>query len=441
VRPMPCGFEIGAVLDGRYVLLELVGEGGMGLVFRACQPALARTVAIKLLRAELADDARFVRRFHDEAVAACRAGHPGSVAVLDWGRAHGAPYLVMEDVRGPTLTQLARQEPPIPITRALALVGQLLEALGAAHEVDVVHADLKSDNVLVETTRSGDRVRLIDYGLARLVDEVPRARSGPVAISGTPEYMAPEVIEGAPPSVASDLYGVGVILYELVTGHTPFGGGGSSTIMERHVRDAVVPPSICHPARGIPPALDRVLSIALAKEASARYVDAAAFAAALAAIDGPLPLVDTSRCGCGARRRGAEQPCWACGAGEPRGAANAASPTRPLGRLQRKPAGTPVPGFGKGAPDEELAAAVVDVAVHGEAEEEVVADGEEEVVDRVDDADEVMAPRPSGARAGTGRAAVSDGVVFPVEIIDSARCASARVVSPGRQDRSAGTHR
>lgn len=278
----------GTVLAGKYVLGEQLGAGGMGVVFRAEQLALERPVAIKFLHHVLARDPQIAARFQVEALAAARLDHPNSVAVLDYGEAEdGTPFLVMEYVRGRTLRHIAC-EGPMTTERAITIALQILAALSEAHAAGIVHADVKTENVLLETRHDGERVKLVDFGLARvgraLVDE-PRPDDGEIVVAGTPEYMAPEVILGEPPGPGADIYAVGVILYELLTGVTPFGGGASQAIFARHVQDELVPPSVRFPERHIPRALETVLARALEKDPARRYQEAAAFAAALSAIE------------------------------------------------------------------------------------------------------------------------------------------------------------
>lgn len=276
-----------SLLGGKYQLGDCIGSGGMGVVYRAEQPMLARTVAIKFLRRELACDPTVADRFRIEAIAAARLVHPHSVAVLDYGeREDGTPFLVMEYVRGHALGQILRDERSLSVTRAAHLVGQILSALGAAHRVGIVHGDVKSDNVLVELVEGVEQVKLVDFGLARVTRAQPVreiAQSAGDVISGTPEYMAPEVIRGSAPTPAADLYGVGVILYELLTGATPFGGGSPGEVLLRQLEDPVVPPSLRRHDQAVPPALERVIARALEKAAGARFHGAGSFAAALAA--------------------------------------------------------------------------------------------------------------------------------------------------------------
>ena len=273
--------EPGDVIASKYVLLERVGAGGMGVVFRAAQPARARTVAIKLLHRALVGHRPSERRFQDEAIAASRLVHRNVVAVLDCGEtADGTPVIVLDYGRGPTLSELAKRD-LLPLVRIQEIVRQLLTALDEAHAEGVVHADVKTENVLVESTPDGDRVRLVDFGLAH-VDDVPRVdEDGEAVISGTPDYMAPEVIAGRAATPAADLYAVGVILYELLTGATPFGGGPAAEIMRRHLEDVAVPPSLRRPDRSISRALDHVVLRALAKDPARRFASAAEFAEAM----------------------------------------------------------------------------------------------------------------------------------------------------------------
>jgi serine/threonine-protein kinase len=195
----------------------------------------------------------------------------------------GAAYLVMEYVPGRSLARLIADE-ALPLSRIVRLFEQVLTALASIHDAGVVHADVKSDNFLDESIDGRDHVTMIDFGLARLAaSSSTELEDGEAMVSGTPEYMAPEVICGGPPVVASDLYGAGVILYELLTGATPFAGGTAVEILVRHAHDRAIPPSLRRPDRAIPAALDRVVMRALEKRAEARFTDAAAFAQAVRA--------------------------------------------------------------------------------------------------------------------------------------------------------------
>jgi serine/threonine protein kinase len=187
---------IGRVLDDKYRLRACIGIGGSGAVYRADQIALGRTVAVKILNDELTRDPRLVKRFQDEALAASRLNHPNTVSIIDYGQtADGLLYLVMEHLHGPTLTHLIAKEHPLPAARVLGIVEQILAGVEEAHLAGVIHADLKSDNIIVEQRRTGaDQVKVVDFGIARLVN-APREGEDR-NICGTPEYMAPELIGG-----------------------------------------------------------------------------------------------------------------------------------------------------------------------------------------------------------------------------------------------------
>jgi len=270
----------GDVLAGKYVLGECIGSGGMGSVFLADHPVHPRRVAVKVLHPHLAGHPLFARRFHDEAVAASRVRHRGTVPVVEFGLAEdGTPFIAMELVRGRTLGQLLDEE-VLPLPRALAIFDQILDALDAVHACSVVHADVKSDNFIVDPQAGADVVTLIDFGLAQLEGAVADSD----LVAGTPEYMAPELARGEPATRATDLYGAGIILYELLTGATPFAGGSASEIMRRQLEDVVIPPSLRRPDRDIPLAIDRIVARALAKDPRARFGSAQELRAALAKI-------------------------------------------------------------------------------------------------------------------------------------------------------------
>ncbi len=271
---------------GGYVLGELLGVGGMGVVYAANQRSLDRTVAVKLPRPELVGDPAVRRRFETEAHAGSRIDHRNVVRVLDYGDSDGAPYLVMEHVAGPRLGHLVFEQGPMSVARASELIHQLLGGIEDAHANGVIHADIKSDNVLVETLRDGTaRPRLIDFGIARFVDDATASEvpDGERVVSGTPEYLAPELIRGESPTFVSDVYAVGIILYELIAGETPFAAESSARTMRRHLEDKAVPLSWRCPDRGVTAAFDEIISRALAKRAGGRFADAAEFAAALLA--------------------------------------------------------------------------------------------------------------------------------------------------------------
>jgi serine/threonine-protein kinase len=247
----------------------------MGQVFAADHPRLGR-IAVKVMPSSL-DTPQAARAF-DEAEMVARVRHPNVVRIFDHGTSpDGVSFLAMEYVRGISLGALVRAEGPLPLAQIRTIASQLLAGLAAIHREGLVHADLKSDNVLID--QDSDHITIIDFGLAR--PSKMRLRADDQIISGTPEYMAPELIRGAMIMPSADLYAVGVILYELLTGTTPFTGNSTGEVFTRHLEDDVVLPSLRCPDRMIPSALEMEILQALSKDPDARPVNALAFARAL----------------------------------------------------------------------------------------------------------------------------------------------------------------
>ena len=272
---------VGRVLGEKFKLTACIGIGGSGAVYRADQIALGRTVAVKILNEDLSADARMIKRFRDEAMSASRLNHPNCVSIIDYGQSSdGLLYLAMEYVKGPTLTQLLVTQNPLAVDRVIDIVMQALAGIEEAHLAGVVHADLKADNIIVDQRRAGiDVVKIVDFGIARLVTG---ARDEDRSISGTPEYMAPEVISGAPPSFASDVYAVGIILYELLAYKTPFFAGSTTEILANHLKAMI--PSLLSRRDQVPKELDGIVARALAKHPADRFASAADMRAALAGL-------------------------------------------------------------------------------------------------------------------------------------------------------------
>src|SRR4051812_17894870 len=271
--------------NDQYQLGELLGRGGMGQVHIA-RHSSGRLVAVKRVRDTLSLDPVVVDRLADEARLLRAVSHPNVVRALDDGTgADGMPFLVMDRAHGTPLNQLIAQHGIMPRERVAAIASQLFAGLAAIHDAQIVHADLKSHNVLVDDVNI---VTIIDFGLARAVT----APSGDNdLIAGTPAYMAPEMIAGAQPTVAADIYAMTTILYEMLTGSTPF-TGHISTILTRQLSETVEPPSRRAPQGGITPALDQAIMRGLDPAPALRYGNvrelAAAFIAALDAGDEPV---------------------------------------------------------------------------------------------------------------------------------------------------------
>ncbi|MDQ3365706.1 MAG: protein kinase [Myxococcota bacterium] len=305
---------VGRVLGDKFRLTACIGIGGSGAVYKADQIALGRTVAVKLLNEELSADARMIRRFHDEATSASRLNHPNCVSIIDYGQASdGLLYLAMEYVKGPTLTQLLVNENPLPVDRVIDIIMQSLAGIEEAHLAGVVHADLKADNIILDQRRAGlDVVKIVDFGIARLVTGVrdPEDRS----ISGTPEYMAPEVISGAVPSFASDIYAVGIIMYELLAYKTPFFAGSTTEILANHLKAMI--PSLTSRREQVPKELDAIVAKALAKHPSERFASAADMRQALSllAMRSPRTMTRSDKClACGSASSASFKFCPECG--------------------------------------------------------------------------------------------------------------------------------
>ncbi|HTM18991.1 MAG TPA: serine/threonine-protein kinase, partial [Kofleriaceae bacterium] len=318
---------VNRVIADKFRLRACIGAGASGAVYQADQIALGRTVAVKILRPELAEDPRIVNRFHDEALAASRLNHPNTVSIIDYGQtSDGLLYLVMEFLRGQTLTQVLQQRFPLPPEWIAEVVGQVLAGLEEAHASGVVHADLKCDNIVAEQRREGwQLVKVVDFGVARIVGVSEHDQR---TICGTPEYMAPEVISGGEPTFASDLYAVGVVLYELLAGVTPFATGSVMEVLNRHLEETPAPPSAKHPTLTIHAGLEAIALRALAKDPRQRFLDAAAFRTALADAVGKRrqPAADQVLCpSCGVLVTAAFKFCPECGS--PR--AELVAPARP----------------------------------------------------------------------------------------------------------------
>ena len=225
-------------LDGRYHIVERVAAGGMGEVFRAQDAVLAREVAIKVLHRSLAGDQGFVDRFRREARAAASLSHPNIVAVYDWGAVDGIYYMVMEFVRGRAARELLNANVRMEPAQAAEIVRQTLLALEAAHSQGIVHRDIKPENILVTT---GGTVKVADFGLARAYADGKATQAG--GVQGTVQYLSPEQIRGEPADPRSDLYSLGIVTYELLTGRLPFTGETAMSIAYKHLSGRVPKPS------------------------------------------------------------------------------------------------------------------------------------------------------------------------------------------------------
>jgi eukaryotic-like serine/threonine-protein kinase len=279
---------VGRLIAGKFVVEGLIGTGAMGAVFRARQVALEKTVAIKVMHGEHAKDPAFAGRFHREAKAASRLNHPNSIQVLDFGaEPDGLLYIAMEYLDGRSLHRLLKDEWPLAPARVADILMQVLAALAVAHDLGVVHRDLKPENVMVlsgtdDDGRPRDIVKVCDFGIAKITD--PRAyrvagereSEAPVTTAGflvgTPEYMSPEQGRGEKLDPRSDLYSVGVILYEMLTRHVPFDAENAIGVVLKHITEEPAPPSRAVP--GVDPRLEATTLRALRKFREERHASA-----------------------------------------------------------------------------------------------------------------------------------------------------------------------
>jgi len=256
---------IGQMIKGTYQLLKLVASGGFGDIYLAHDVRANTVVAIKTLHPHLARDPSIVERFRREAQTARALNDARVVRVLDEGEEQGIPFLVMEYVQGLTLAHIVREQGPLPVPVAVEYVSQVLQALEHAHQLGIVHRDIKPLNIMVTEER---QVKVMDFGIAKMVLAESVARSGASIVAGTPRYMSPEQIRGEAVDARSDLYSVAVTLFELLTGKPPFSGETSQVLYEQV---NVPPPSLAQLRPDIPPALSQVLDRGLAKDPARRF--------------------------------------------------------------------------------------------------------------------------------------------------------------------------
>lgn len=265
---------LGQILADKYRIEERLSEGGMGTVYRGTHVLMDKTVAVKVLRPSFAADEKIVARFSREARAASKISHPHALSVTDFGEAeNGVVFLVMEYLNGKTLKAIIRQEGPMPLPRAVEILRQVGGALDAAHGEGVVHRDLKSDNIMLLSSSGTDYAKVLDFGIAKIKEpegEYNPALTAPDLVIGTPQYMSPEQCSQSPGIDArSDIYSLGVILYEMLVGHVPFTGGSPTAIMLKHLQQPA--PSVLDERRDVPEAVGRVVARAMEKRLEDRY--------------------------------------------------------------------------------------------------------------------------------------------------------------------------
>jgi serine/threonine-protein kinase len=282
---------LGRVVDGRYRVIDIVGRGGMGVVYKVEHQRMGKIAAMKVLHRDLAGDREVIGRFQREAEAVSRLTHPNTVQVFDFGTAQGALYLVMEYVRGLDIGSLVDRDGPMSFERAALLFDQICAALAEAHELGVVHRDLKPENILVTRAHGGqDFAKVLDFGLAKLAEREEIASvTGRGAIVGTPYYMSPEQIRGEDEVDArSDIYSLGALMYRVLTGHHVFTASSPVGVLTKHLTEAVIAPSERAPEQAIAPEVDDVVMTALRKQQGERFQSAHELQERLAAVYGEL---------------------------------------------------------------------------------------------------------------------------------------------------------
>jgi eukaryotic-like serine/threonine-protein kinase len=273
---------INTLFDGRYRIIRKLGAGGMANVYLAEDEDLGRRVAIKILNDRYANDDLFIERFRREAKSAAGLSHPNIVSIYDRGEAEGTYYIAMEVIEGRSLKELILTRGPLPIGHALAYARQVLDALRFAHRHGIIHRDIKPHNILIGPE---NRLKVTDFGIAR---HGPSQMTEAGSIMGTAQYLSPEQARGAPVTACSDLYSVGIVLYEMLTGKVPFTGDSAIEIAMKHLNDYPKPPSKIRPE--IAEELDHVVLRALAKAPEDRYQSAEEFAEDIQRVDAGLPV-------------------------------------------------------------------------------------------------------------------------------------------------------
>lgn len=287
-------------LSDRYEIGDILGFGGMSEVHLARDIRLHRDVAVKVLRADLARDPSFYLRFRREAQNAAALNHPAIVAVYDTGEAETPagplPYIVMEYVEGVTLRDIVHNDGPMPPRRAIEIIADACQALNFSHQAGIIHRDVKPANIMISTTNA---VKVMDFGIARAIADSGNSVTQTAAVIGTAQYLSPEQARGDSVDARSDVYSLGCVLYEMLTGEPPFTGDSPVSVAYQHVREDPVPPSVRHP--GISADLDAVVLKALAKNPENRYQTAAEMRADLVRVhngeapEAPRVMTDAER--------------------------------------------------------------------------------------------------------------------------------------------------
>ncbi|HWN71863.1 MAG TPA: protein kinase, partial [Haliangium sp.] len=341
---------VGKVIDGRFEVIERVGEGGMGVVYKVRQVPIGRIVAMKVLSQEMAGDPNWVMRFEREARASSQLQHPNTVRMFDFGKTReGRLFMTMEFLDGRSLREVIADDAPLDAARVLKVLVQCCASLGEAHAAGIIHRDIKPDNVfLLAMAGSPDFVKLLDFSVAKLLQESDGMRTQAGIVFGTPQYMSPEQGRGMPLDARSDLYALGILAFEMLTGYVPFHHDQNPMIvLQMHVQKAVPP----LPA-SVPPIVQQVVYKALEKDPAKRHQSAGEM---MQHCQQALAQLETERAGLARPATGA---MGAMGVGGATGAGNAFGPEQKtivagggvpgLGHTGSRPAavpGYPQPGY------------------------------------------------------------------------------------------------
>ncbi len=296
----PANDLVGQVVADRYHVVKKLGEGGMGQVYLAEHVKMGRRSAIKVMNPSMVHDPDAVARFNREASNASRIAHPNVCAIYDFGETpDGLIYLAMEFIEGEPLTDLLEREGALPLERAASIFLQTAEALQAAHDLGIVHRDLKPDNIMLTRRKSGDVVKVVDFGIAKAVggDEAGQKVTKTGLVVGTPEFMSPEQLSGDTLDGRSDLYSLALVFYRMLSGKLPFEATTVQETMIKRLTDEPTTLAAARPDLTFPPGLQPVLDTALARTPAERYQTVAKFAADIAAITGrpvssPVPQTE-----------------------------------------------------------------------------------------------------------------------------------------------------
>src|SRR6266849_1372950 len=274
-------------LVGSYKITDKIGEGGMGAVFRGIDVMLEREVAVKMLRPELSQQPNIVERFRSEAVTLAKLNHPNIATLYSFLRQGEDFFMVMEFVRGETLDDLIRRSGAMPPDKAIGLLCQALEGIDHAHRMGIIHRDVKPANMMMTETGT---LKVMDFGIARVLGTARMTKQGNIV--GTIEYMSPEQVRGQETDARSDIYSLGILLYEMLTGRVPFSSDSEFDLMKMQIDDAPQPPRVF--SAQIPQAVEQAIMRALAKRPEARFQSAADFRNSLLGASGVAPSIGSA---------------------------------------------------------------------------------------------------------------------------------------------------